>query len=184
MVGTLRAAPPCFGASLAQGRKVQHASPAAPAVRRHTPRVKFRPALKLLELFTASMVRDAGLDITFDARLAIYIASSNNPHKVPESVRSRLPEFEIRRPTGEHALQIAQVVLRRTVEKLLIPNFAVPEPRLAFKIAHLDPRSRGRSAGQFSPPLPVRSWTNAGTSGSHIFLPDDLDEEGSPPVFH
>lgn len=94
----------------------------------------------LLEPLTAATVRDAALDITFDASLAIYVAASNDPQKIPESLRSRFSEFEIPIPRGEQALQIAWIVAVRTVEKLSIPEFILPEPRLAYRLAHLTPR--------------------------------------------
>ncbi|MBT2321898.1 AAA family ATPase [Variovorax paradoxus] len=100
-----------------------------------------KPLHSLLEPLTASTIRDAALDITFDASLAIYIAASNDPTKIPESLRSRFSEFEIPVPRGEQALQIAQVVATRTVEKLLVPDFLPPEPRLAYRLAHLTPRA-------------------------------------------
>lgn len=100
-----------------------------------------RPLHSLLEPLTATTVRDAALDITFDASLAIYIGASNDPTKLPESLRSRFSEFEIPVPRGEQALQIAQVVAARTVEKLSVPEFLPPEPRLAYRLAHLTPRA-------------------------------------------
>ncbi|MDR6861439.1 AAA family ATPase [Variovorax guangxiensis] len=100
-----------------------------------------RPLHSLLEPLTASTIRDAALDITFDASLAIYIAASNDPTKIPESLRSRFSEFEIPVPRGEQALQVAQVVATRTVEKLSVPDFLPPEPRLAYQLAHLTPRA-------------------------------------------
>lgn len=100
-----------------------------------------RPLHSLLEPLTAATVRDAALDITFDASLAIYVAASNDPQKIPESLRSRFSEFEIPIPRGEQALQIAQIVAARTVEKLSVPDFLPPEPRLAYRLAHLTPRA-------------------------------------------
>ena len=100
-----------------------------------------KPLHSLLEPLTAATARDAALDITFDASLAIYIAASNDPGKIPESLRSRFTEFEIPLPRGAHAIQIAQVVAARTVEKLLVPGFLPPEPRFAYRLAHLTPRA-------------------------------------------
>jgi ATP-dependent Lon protease len=90
---------------------------------------------------TAATARDASLDITFDASLAIYVAASNDPQKIPDSLRSRMTEFEILPPRGEHALRIARVVATRAVEKLSIPGFDPPPARVAHKLAHLSPRA-------------------------------------------
>lgn len=103
------------------------------------------PLHSLLEPFTAATARDAALDITFDASLAIYVATSNDPRRIPESLRSRLTEFQIFPPRGENALQIARVVASRTVEQLSIPNFQQPEPQVAHRLAHLTPRAIRRA---------------------------------------
>jgi len=139
------------------------------------------PLHSLLEPFTASTVRDAGLDITFDARLVIYVAASNNPHKVPESLRSRFSEFEIRRPRGEHALQIAQVVVRSTLERLSVPNFVMPEARMASKLAHLDPRAIRKAVQSAVARAVLNERRHLKMSD---FSTDDLDEDESPQVLH
>jgi ATP-dependent Lon protease len=98
------------------------------------------PLHSLLEPFTARKVRDAALDIEFDASLVIYIATSNDPTRVPESLRSRFREFEIHRVLGEDALMSARTVAAAAVAKCGVPGFAKLEPRLAHKLAHLTPR--------------------------------------------
>jgi ATP-dependent Lon protease len=98
------------------------------------------PLHSLLEPFTAQRARDAALDFEFDASLAIYIATSNDPAKVPDSLRSRFREFQILPPRGEDALQAARVVVAQAVAELGIPGFVPPEARWAHKLAHLTPR--------------------------------------------
>lgn len=98
------------------------------------------PLHSLLEPLTAQTVRDASLDIEFDASLAIYIATSNDPTKVPAALRSRFREFEILPLTGEEALRAARVVVASAIAELNVPGFAEPEARLAHKLAHLTPR--------------------------------------------
>ena len=139
------------------------------------------PLHSLLEPFTAATVCDAALDITFDARLAIYIAASNNPNKIPQSLRSRFTEFEISRPRGEEALQIAQVVACSAVGELSVPDFSAPEPRLAFKLAHLDPRAI-RKAVQSAVARAVLNGRKHLTRADFSLV--DLDEEASPRVLH
>lgn len=99
------------------------------------------PLHSLMEPITAIAVRDASLDMTFDASLAIYVAASNDPAKLPHSLRSRMTEFEILPPFGEHALRIALAVATRAVEQLSIPDFDPPPPRVAYELAHLSPRA-------------------------------------------
>lgn len=98
------------------------------------------PLHSLLEPMTAKTARDASLDIEFDASLAIYIATSNDPTRVPFGLRSRFREFEILPLTGEEALRAARVVVARAIAELKVPGFAEPEARLAHKLAHLTPR--------------------------------------------
>jgi len=99
------------------------------------------PLHSLMEPLTAATARDASLDITFDASLAIFITASNDPRKIPDSLRSRMTEFQISPPRGEAALQIARIVANRAVEQLSIPGFDSPAPRIAHKLAHLSPRA-------------------------------------------
>jgi len=139
------------------------------------------PLHSLLEPLTACAVRDAALDITFDARLATYIAASNDPGKIPQTLRSRLVEFQICQPTGEHALQIAHVVLRSTVEKLSVPNFEVPHPRLASKLAHLDPRAIRKAVQAAVARAVLNDRRHLRISD---FSSEDLGTEVAPLVFH
>lgn len=98
------------------------------------------PLHSLLEPITASKVRDASLDIEFDASLAIYIATSNDPAKVPESLRSRFREFHILAPSGAQALKAAGVVAAVAAKHLGIPGFAAPTAQISNKLAHLTAR--------------------------------------------
>ncbi|MDM0065319.1 AAA family ATPase [Variovorax sp. J31P207] len=98
------------------------------------------PLHSLLEPITASRVRDASLDIEFDASLATYIATSNDPARVPDSLRSRFREFHILPPTGAQALQAARVVAIAAMQQLEIPGFTSPESAICNKLAHLTAR--------------------------------------------
>jgi ATP-dependent Lon protease len=94
----------------------------------------------LLEPLTAARVRDASLDLEFDASLATFIATSNNPTRVPDSLRSRFREFHILPPTGAQALQAAGVVAIAATRQLDIRGFAMPGPALCKLLAHLSAR--------------------------------------------
>ncbi|MDM0075747.1 AAA family ATPase [Variovorax sp. J2P1-59] len=98
------------------------------------------PLHSLLEPVTACRIRDASLDIEFDASLATYIATSNDPGKVQESLRSRFREFHVLAPTGAQALQAAHVVTLAAVRQLNVRGFAMPEPALCHHVAHLTAR--------------------------------------------
>lgn len=94
----------------------------------------------LLEPVTACTVRDAGLDITFDASLAIYIATSNDRSAVPESLLTRFREFVILPPRGDDALRSAYAVAVSAANKLGVAGFSPPDRRFAHMLAHLSAR--------------------------------------------
>ena len=102
------------------------------------------PLHSLLEPATSANVVDAMLGITFNARLVIYIATSNDRNKVPESILSRFREFEISPPMGEEALQLARVVVRSAVADAGVRDFAPPEDAWAHKLAFYTPREIGQ----------------------------------------
>lgn len=85
------------------------------------------------------------MDITFDASLAIYVATSNDPGRIPESVRSRLREFQISAPSGEQALQAARVIVKGAMEQLGVKGFVEPEARIAHGLAHMTAREITRA---------------------------------------
>ena len=139
------------------------------------------PLHSLLEPLTAQKVRDASLDLEFDASLAIYIATSNDPTKVPAPLRSRFREFEILPLTGEEALRAARVVVASAIAELNVPGFTEPEPRLAHKLAHLTPREIHHA---------VRDAVATALESGRLYLTvDDLADEQasgecSPRVLH
>lgn len=94
----------------------------------------------LLEPLTAKRVRDAGLDLEFDASLATYIATANDPNRIPASLLSRFRQFEIRAPRGEAALIVARSLVKATIELCGIPAFTAPSHSLSHRLAHLTAR--------------------------------------------
>jgi ATP-dependent Lon protease len=98
------------------------------------------PLHSLLEPLTAQRVRDASLDIEFDASLVTYMATSNDPGKIPESLRSRFREFHILPPTGSEALRVSEVVAVAAARQLDVPGFARPDAALCRQLAHLTAR--------------------------------------------
>jgi len=98
------------------------------------------PLHSLLEPVTARRARDASLDIEFDASLVTFVATSNDPGKVPETLRGRFREFHILPPTGAQALQVSQVVAAAAVHQLCVPGFATPSRTLCRHLAHLTAR--------------------------------------------
>lgn len=94
----------------------------------------------LLEPLTAKRVRDAGLDLEFDASLATYIATANDPSRIPASLLSRFRQFEIRVPRGEAALTVARAIVEATIEQCGIAGFDPPSNSLSHQLAHLNAR--------------------------------------------
>jgi len=109
----------------------------APTDARYSPTA---PLHSLLEPVTSRCVRDAAMDIEFDASLVTYIATSNDPTLVPASLRSRFREFHIEPPMGAQALDVAHVITLRALDRMNIPAFEPPIQALSRKLAHLTAR--------------------------------------------
>lgn len=102
------------------------------------------PLHTLLEPITSSKVRDASVGLEFDASRIIYVATANDPTRVPMSLRSRFIEFHIEPPAGSQALQVAQVIATTIHEEMALPAFEPVQPELVKLIAHLSAREQGQ----------------------------------------
>lgn len=102
------------------------------------------PLHTLLEPITSSKVRDASVGLEFDASRIVYVATANDPTRVPMSLRSRFIEFHIDPPAGAHALQIAQVIARSVHDAMALPKFEPVQPQIVKLIAHLSAREQGQ----------------------------------------
>jgi len=94
----------------------------------------------ILEPQTAMAVRDAGMDMEFDASLAIYLATANSLEPLPLSIQSRFRIFTILPPSGAVALDLAHAVVVRAVRALGVSGFCDPTASVTNKLAHLTPR--------------------------------------------
>lgn len=112
--------------------KGQHSDPLAPL---HT----------LLEPVTSARAVDISIDFEFDASHIFWIASANDPGRIPASLRSRFIEFQIESPTGAHALQVAQAVADAVHRELDLREFERVSPTLVKRLAHLVPREQGQA---------------------------------------
>lgn len=109
----------------------------APADRRHDP---LAPLHGLLEPVSARTVTDISVDFTFDASLVIWIATANNPLRIPQTLRSRFRQFVIDFPKAEHSIQIAAEVARSVVERIAPAGFAPPSREIGVLLGHLTAR--------------------------------------------
>ena len=98
----------------------------------------------LLETSTNNSVRDISADFDMDASHIIWIATANHRNQVPDTILSRLTEFTIQRPTGQHAIQLAQVVAERILEELELKplGFGMPKPELIRLMSSHTPREQ------------------------------------------
>lgn len=103
------------------------------------------PLHTLLEPITASRVTDISVGLTFDASHVMWIATANNPSRIPASMRSRFIEFDIQLPTGAHALQVAAAVAESIYIEIGLSDFEPVSTGIVKLIAHLVPREQGQA---------------------------------------
>lgn len=96
----------------------------------------------LLEPVTAGQVRDISLDLELDASRVTWIATANEPDRIPDSLRSRFTEFWIEQPTGEQALGVAESVLKQAHLRQYGSGLETPSRRIPALIAHLSAREQ------------------------------------------
>ncbi|HEY5580157.1 MAG TPA: AAA family ATPase [Rhodoferax sp.] len=102
------------------------------------------PLHTLLEPITSDRVLDISVGLTFDASFVTWIATANNPSRIPAPIRSRFVEFDIQLPMGEHALKVARGVADSIHDEMGLPEFEPISPQIVKLIAHLVPREQGQ----------------------------------------
>lgn len=98
------------------------------------------PLHSLLEPVSAKAITDLSAEITMDAGHIVWIATANDPWKIPAPIRSRMHEFTIKAPTGHAALEAAQAVARAVHERMGNALFDPPPARVIVSLAHLSAR--------------------------------------------
>lgn len=136
------------------------------------------PLHSLLEPITSAKVRDSSVGLEFDASWIIYVATANDPTRVPMSLRSRFVEFHIEPPTGAHALQVAQVIAVAVHDEMALPGFEPIHPQLVKLIAHLSAREQGQVLRRAF----ASAIANGRTSIDRLDLPPELllDDQVEP----
>lgn len=94
----------------------------------------------LLEPVTASRVRDLSVDLEFDAGLITWVATANDPTRIPRTLLSRMKCFWIGMPNAEQAMLIVQSVAAHAVKDAGVPGFVTPSRALLSEIAHYSAR--------------------------------------------
>lgn len=94
----------------------------------------------LLEPVTASRVRDLSVDLEFDAGLITWVATANDPARIPRTLLSRMKCFWIGMPNAEQAMLIVQAVAAHAVKDAGVPGFITPSRTLLSEIAHYSAR--------------------------------------------
>ena len=134
-----------------------------------TTRDPLGPLHSLLEPVTSSAIKDLSVDITFDASLVTYIATANNPRRVPQTIRSRFVEFHIQPPDAGQALQVAKAVAISVEAEMMLPDFDPISSRLVAFIAHLSAREQGQALR--------RAYASAVSAGRTAVTANDLPSE-------
>ena len=98
------------------------------------------PLHSLLEPVSAKAVTDISVEITMDASHIVWVATGNEPWKIPAPIRSRMREFMIETPTGHAAVQAAHAVARAVHARMGSRLFDPPDPRIVTSLAHLSAR--------------------------------------------
>ncbi len=98
------------------------------------------PLHSLLEPISATHFADAFVGMPFDVSRVTWLATANDPSRIPDSIRSRFVEVHISPPTAAQAIDISQSVAATVIASRAPPGFQPMSRRLAVEIAHLSPR--------------------------------------------
>ncbi|RID97173.1 AAA family ATPase [Simplicispira hankyongi] len=132
------------------------------------------PLHSLLEPVSAKTIMDISLDIVMDASHIVWVATANDPWKIPAPIRSRMHEFTIEAPTGHAALEAAKAVARAVHECMGSTLFDPPASRVIVSLAHLSARELIQAL--------ETGYARALAGGSRIVqrhhLPADILQEG------
>lgn len=94
----------------------------------------------LLEPVTAAVVTDLSMDITFDARHVVWLATANRIDRLSPSLISRFKVFEVSTPSAEDGIRIARAVAANVVREFGPPGFETPPRAIGAWLGHLTAR--------------------------------------------
>ncbi len=100
------------------------------------------PLHSLLEPISASHIVDISVNMTFNASYATWIATANDPTKIPASLRSRFVEFFILPPMGTNAINVARGIADVMLDQMNLTDFEQVSNKIIKIIAHLTAREQ------------------------------------------
>jgi len=125
---------------------------------------------ELLEVETATRFVDEFVELPIDASGAVWLATANDPGRIPEPLLSRLSVYEIEPPSAEGAARIAGNIYReiRGGHDWGRPFPEQPSPATLDKLAALPPREMRRAIHS--------AFGTAKLAGRHEVGPDDIQD--------
>lgn len=98
------------------------------------------PLHGILEPVTAKRFCDISVQISFDISMVSWVATANDAHRIPPTLRSRFREFIIKPPQGAHAISVSLSVIKKVLIETAPAGFEPAARSIAVALAHLNPR--------------------------------------------
>lgn len=145
----------------------------------HAQHDPFGPLYQLMEPGTATHFRDEFIDVEFNCASIAWMATANEPARIPEPILNRMRIYAIAAPTPEQAASIARQVLRTVVSEYRLQFDAEMSDTVADKLAQASVRSMQQ--------VLVKAIGTAVAAGRRRLVAEDvrMPREGRRPVgFH
>lgn len=98
------------------------------------------PLHGILEPVTAKRFCDVSVQISFDVSMITWVATANDAHRIPPTLRSRFREFIIVAPQGAQAIAVSLSVIKKVLDETAPAGFEPAARSIAVALAHLNPR--------------------------------------------
>lgn len=98
------------------------------------------PLHGILEPVTAKRFCDISVQISFEISMVSWVATANDPHRIPPTLRSRFREFNISAPQGAQAIAVSMSVIKKVLYETAPAGFEPAARVIAVELAHLNPR--------------------------------------------
>jgi len=128
---------------------------------------------ELLEIQTATRFVDEFVELPIDASGAVWLATANDPGRIPEPLLDRLTVYEIEAPDAEGSARIAETIYREIRNShdwgQQFPE--APSASALDRLASLPPREMRRALHA--------AFGNAKLAGRSALSPDDIQDARS-----